>query len=66
MNNISIEDLIKIVPGPDFPTGGVVEGKEGLLQAYSTGRGKVVVKAKTEIVKEKNSYTGEYLKGMLK
>ena len=50
--NCRLDTILNIVKGPDFPTGGVVEGKEGLLQAYSTGRGKVVVKAKTEIVKE--------------
>lgn len=52
--NCHLETILNIVKGPDFPTGGVVEGKAGLLQAYETGRGKVVVKAKTEIIKEKN------------
>ena len=51
--NCRLDTILNIVKGPDFPTGGVVEGKEGLLQAYETGRGKVVLKAKTEIVKEK-------------
>lgn len=51
--NCRLDTILNIVKGPDFPTGGVVEGKEGLLQAYSTGRGRVVVKARTEIVKEK-------------
>ena len=51
--NCRLETILEIVKGPDFPTGGIVEGKEGLLQAYSTGRGRVVVKAKTEIVEEK-------------
>ncbi len=54
--NCRLETILNIVKGPDFPTGGVVEGKEGLLQAYTTGRGKVVVKAKTEIVKEKGTH----------
>lgn len=54
--NCRLETILNIVKGPDFPTGGVVEGKEGLLQAYSTGRGKVVVKAKTEIIKEKGKH----------
>ena len=54
--NFRLDTLLNIIKGPDFPTGGVVEGKEGLLQAYSTGRGKVVVKAKTEIVKEKGTH----------
>ena len=54
--NCRLETILNIVKGPDFPTGGVVEGKEGLLQAYETGRGRVVVKAKTEIVKEKGTH----------
>lgn len=54
--NCRLDTILNIVKGPDFPTGGIVEGKEGLLQAYSTGRGKVVVKAKTEIVKEKGTH----------
>lgn len=54
--NCRLETILNIVKGPDFPTGGVVEGKEGLLQAYETGRGKVVVKAKTEIIHEKGKH----------
>ena len=54
--NCHLETILGIVKGPDFPTGGVVEGKEGLIQAYTTGRGKVVVKARTEIVKEKGTH----------
>ena len=54
--NCRLETILNIVKGPDFPTGGVVEGKEGLIQAYTTGRGKVVVKAKTEIVQEKGKH----------
>ncbi len=45
----TIEDLIKVVKGPDFPTGGSIQGKAGLKQAYRTGQGKVVVRAKAEI-----------------
>ena len=54
--NCHLETILNIVKGPDFPTGGVVEGKEGLIQAYTTGRGKVVVKAKTEIIKERGTH----------
>ena len=54
--NCRLDTVLNIIKGPDFPTGGVVEGKEGLLQAYTTGRGKVVVKARTEIVKEKGTH----------
>ena len=51
--NCRLESILNYVKGPDFPTGGIVEGKEGLIQAYTTGKGKVVVKAKTEIVQER-------------
>ena len=45
----SIEDLIAIVPGPDFPTGGTILGREGINAAYATGRGRVVIRAKAFI-----------------
>ena len=44
-----IDDLIKIMPGPDFPTGGIVEGTKEIKKAFMTGKGKVVIKAKAEI-----------------
>ncbi len=43
------QDILNLVKGPDFPTGGIVEGKEGITQALKTGRGRVLVKAKAEI-----------------
>ncbi|MCY4523557.1 MAG: DNA topoisomerase 4 subunit A, partial [Halobacteriovoraceae bacterium] len=46
---ISIEDLIKIIPGPDFPTAGAIYGTYGIIQAYHTGRGVIQVRAKYEI-----------------
>ncbi len=51
--NCRLETILEIIKGPDFPTGGVVEGKEGLIQAYTTGKGKVVLKANYEIIEEK-------------
>lgn len=45
--NLSIEDLIKIIPAPDFPTGGLICGLAGASDAYRTGRGSVVIRAKT-------------------
>ncbi len=51
--NCRLDTILEIVKGPDFPTGGVVEGKEGLINAYTTGKGKVVLKANYEIIKEK-------------
>ncbi|MFO0702490.1 MAG: DNA gyrase subunit A [Candidatus Andersenbacteria bacterium] len=47
------EDLLEFVKGPDFPTGGIVYGQKDITQAYATGKGGVVVRAKTEIVEEK-------------
>ena len=44
VDEVSVEDLIKILPGPDFPTGGVIVGDEGIRQAYSTGRGRIVLR----------------------
>ena len=52
--NCHFETILEIVKGPDFPTGGTVEGKQGIIDAFTTGRGKVVVKAKYEFVKEKS------------
>ncbi len=45
----SLEELLKIVKGPDFPTGGVILGREGIQSAYTTGRGSITVQAKTTI-----------------
>jgi DNA gyrase subunit A len=45
----TIEELIKFVKGPDFPTAGIIQGREGILNAYATGHGKVVVRAKAHI-----------------
>ncbi len=46
---ITTEGLMQYVKGPDFPTGGIIQGRQGIIDAYETGRGKVVVRAKTEI-----------------
>lgn len=48
------EDLMKVLPGPDFPTGGVVIGKSGIRKAYETGRGTIIVRAKVDIEEKKN------------
>ena len=45
----SIEDLMKVIKGPDFPTGATIMGKEGIKSAFSTGRGKVIIRAVAEI-----------------
>ena len=50
-----IADLMNYIKGPDFPTGGIIMGRSGIRAAYSTGRGKVIVRAKAEIVESKDS-----------
>ena len=49
-----LEDLMEHIKGPDFPTGGIIMGRAGIRAAYATGRAKVIVRAKTEIVEGKN------------
>lgn len=49
IENITVEDLMRFVQGPDFPTGGIIIGSEGIKQAYTTGRGRIVVRARTHI-----------------
>ena len=51
--NCNLDTLLNIIKGPDFPTGGIVEGKAGIVDAFTTGRGKVVVRAKYHLQKEK-------------
>ena len=51
--NCHLDTILEIVKGPDFPTGGIAEGKEGIKEAFQTGRGKVIVRAKLEKTKEK-------------
>ena len=51
--NCRLDTILEIVKGPDFPTGGIVEGRDGIEEAFTTGRGKVIVKSKTEFKKEK-------------
>ncbi len=48
-NDISIDELINIIKAPDFPTGGIIYGYEGVKQAYQTGRGKIIIRAKHHI-----------------
>ena len=51
--NCKLIDLMDIIPGPDFPTGGIVQGEEGIREAFETGKGRVVVRGKCEIVENK-------------
>ena len=52
--DVTTKDLMKVIPGPDFPTGGIVMGRGGIYRAYETGKGNIVVRAKTDIETEKN------------
>ena len=52
--NCSLDEILEFIKGPDFPTGGIIQGKEGIKSAYETGKGKCVVRSKTEIVSSKN------------
>lgn len=50
----TLEDVMQFMKGPDFPTGAIVEGKEGIYTAFKNGKGKVIVRSRSEIVEEKN------------
>jgi len=45
----TLDDMMRIIKGPDFPTGAIVQGKEGIKQAFETGKGRIIIKSKTEI-----------------
>lgn len=47
--DITIEELMQYIKGPDFPTGGIIQGRQGIKEAFETGRGRVVIRSKTEI-----------------
>ncbi len=47
--NITVNELLQYVKGPDFPTGGIIYGQQGIKDAYETGRGKIIIRARTEI-----------------
>jgi DNA gyrase subunit A len=55
--NITIDELMEYIPAPDFPTGGLIMGIQGVRQAYHTGRGRVVIRAKTDIQTTKTGKT---------
>jgi DNA gyrase subunit A len=50
-----LADLLKIVPGPDFPTAGIIRGKDGILDGYRTGRGRITLQAKMSVEDQKNN-----------
>lgn len=51
---ISIDELIRYIPGPDFPTAGIITGRAGIIQAYRTGRGRIYVRAKAEVITDES------------
>lgn len=51
--NCTVDDLMTVLPGPDFPTGGIIQGKDGIRKAYETGRGKIIIRAKATIEQAK-------------
>lgn len=52
--DITIDELMEVLPGPDFPTGGIICGREGIKKAYETGKGIITIRGKVEIEEEKN------------
>ena len=56
MDEIPVEELMKFVPGPDFPTGGLIIGSEGILSAYGTGRGRIVMRGVAHIEENKGRH----------
>ena len=52
--NSGLDEIANLIKGPDFPTGGIIQGKEGIMSILEKGRGRIVVRAKTEIIEKKN------------
>lgn len=59
--NISLGELLKIIPGPDFPTGNEIRGRSGVIEGYRTGRGRVTIRARCEVVEEKKGSAGQII-----
>ncbi|OGT30726.1 MAG: DNA gyrase subunit A [Gammaproteobacteria bacterium RIFCSPHIGHO2_12_FULL_35_23] len=55
--DLTIDELIEFIPGPDFPTAGIINGRAGIIEAYRTGRGRICIRARTEV--EKDEKTGK-------
>ncbi len=52
--DMTVDELMEHIPGPDFPTGATINGRAGIIQAYRTGRGRIYVRAKAEVIREEN------------
>ena len=48
--NCHLETILNVIPGPDFPTGGIIMGKQGIIDAYKTGKGKIMIRSKCEVI----------------
>jgi len=55
--DVELGDIIEVLPGPDFPTGGTIAGREGIISAYKTGRGKIILRGKVSIEQMKRGRT---------
>ena len=51
--DVTLPELLEVVPGPDFPTGGVICGRDGIIDGYRTGRGRITLRAKVAVEEEK-------------
>jgi DNA gyrase subunit A len=58
----TVEDLLQIIPGPDFPTGGIIHGREGITEAYATGRGLIRIRAKTIVERTRKGHESIIIK----
>ncbi len=63
-NEISVDDLIKVIPGPDFPTGGIIIGKEAIITGYKTGRGSIKIRGEIETEEEKKDKASVIIKSV--
>ncbi|QKX18623.1 DNA gyrase subunit A [Microbulbifer sp. YPW1] len=54
-SELSIDELMEYIPGPDFPTGAIINGRAGILMAYRTGRGRIYIRAKAEVLRDEKS-----------
>ncbi len=48
----TVDDLMQVIKGPDFPTGGIIQGVDGIRKAYETGKGKIIIRGKAEVESE--------------
>lgn len=55
-SDVTIDELMEYIPGPDFPTGGIINGRAGILQAYRTGRGRIYVRAKADVETDEKTH----------